>query len=173
MPTPIININALTITILTFTGNCLLLIKNKSTDKNNINTIPSATTFLWKNRTAVAPPSQPSPSSTPSQSDKPQIVSTKPNPLDETIVSATEIVEITFNRPLENVGEFKSRIEPKIDYKVELSGDRKTAKIIPAKPYQLGTTYTLFIGTETKFDGVGRWGEEKIYHFKTITYRGV
>ena len=129
--------------------------------------------FFWKSRTPAAPSTPPAPSATVSPSAKPQIVSTKPNPLDETIVSATEIVEITFNRPLENVGEFKSRIEPKIDYKVELSGDRKTAKIIPAKPYQLGTTYTLFIGTETKFDGVGRWGEEKIYHFKTITYRGV
>lgn len=107
------------------------------------------------------------------QNESPRIVSTKPDPLEDTIVSATEIVEITFNRPLENVGEFKSRIEPKIDYKVELSGDRKTAKIIPEKPYELGTTYTLFIGTETKFDGVGRWGEEKIYHFKTIRYRGI
>lgn len=107
------------------------------------------------------------------QNESPRIVSTKPDPLEEAIISATEIVEITFNRPLENVGEFKSRIEPKIDYKVELSGDRKTAKIIPEKPYELGTTYTLFIGTETKFDGVGRWGEEKIYHFKTIRYRGI
>lgn len=107
------------------------------------------------------------------QNESPRIVSTKPNPLEDTIVSATDIVEITFNRPLENVGEFKSRIEPKIDYTVELSGDRKTAKIIPKKPYELGNTYTLFIGTETKFDGVGRWGEEKIYHFKTIRYRGI
>lgn len=107
------------------------------------------------------------------QNESPRIVSTKPDPLEEAIISANEVVEITFNRSLENVGEFKSRIEPKIDYKVELSGDRKTAKIIPKKLYELGATYTLFIGTETKFDGVGRWGEEKVYHFKTITYRGV
>lgn len=107
------------------------------------------------------------------QDDKPQIVATKPEPLEEAIITASEVVEITFNRPLENVGEFKVRIEPEIDYKVELSSDRKKAKIIPAKPYNLGTTYTLFIGTETKFDGVGRWGEEKIYHFKTIKYTGV
>ncbi|MDP3758730.1 MAG: hypothetical protein Q8Q86_03350, partial [Candidatus Daviesbacteria bacterium] len=129
--------------------------------------------FFWKSRTPAKPSTPPAPSASVSPSDKPTIISTKPNPLDETIVSATEVVEITFNRPLENVGEFKVRIEPKTDYKLELSGDRKTARIIPVKPYQLGTTYTLFIGTETKFDGVGRWGEEKIYHFKTITYRGV
>lgn len=109
----------------------------------------------------------------PSQNDKPQIVSTKPESLEGTIISGTEVIEITFNRPLENTGEFKLRIEPKADVKVELSGDRKTAKIIPIQPYNLGSGYTLFIGTETKFDGVGRWGEEKIFHFRTITYKGV
>lgn len=108
-----------------------------------------------------------------SQKGEPQIVSTKPDPLEDSIIAATDSVEITFNRPLQNVGEFKSRIEPNVDYKVELSSDRKTAKIIPVKGFLLGTTYTLFIGPETKFDGVGRWGQEKIYHFKTITYQGV
>lgn len=112
------------------------------------------------------------PSSQP-QKESPGIISTKPDPLDNSVVSTSEIVEITFNRSLENTGEFKVRIEPNINYKIELSGDRKTAKIIPEKPYQLGTTYTLFIGPETKFDGVGRWGEEKIFHFRTIKYSGV
>lgn len=129
--------------------------------------------FSEKNQVATTPPQPPTSSQAPSQTDKPQIVSTKPNPLDNNIVSSTEPIEITFNRPLENVGEFKLRIEPKTDYKVELSGDRKTARIIPVKPFPLGTTFTLFIGTETKFDGVGRWGEEKIYHFQTIKYTGV
>ncbi|MDO8573191.1 MAG: Ig-like domain-containing protein [Candidatus Daviesbacteria bacterium] len=121
-------------------------------------------------------PIQPQVQSSPAPVDPngpPKIVSTKPDPLDENIVSASEIVEITFNRPLENVGEFKSRIEPKIDYKVELSGDRKTARIIPIKPYSLGTTYTLYIGPDSKFDGIGEWREDKTFHFKTITYRGV
>lgn len=104
---------------------------------------------------------------------KPQIVSTKPEPLEDTIISANEVIEIAFNRPLENVGEFKVRIEPPVEYKLELSGDRKTGKIIPIKPYPLGATFTLFIGPETKFDGVGRWGEEKIFHFRTIRYTGV
>ncbi|MCL4365899.1 Ig-like domain-containing protein [Patescibacteria group bacterium] len=130
--------------------------------------------FIWLKRAGVTKPdNSPTKSTQASQDDKPQIVSTKPDPLNENIVSAAEQIEITFNRALENVGEFKSRIEPKVEYKVELSGDRKTAKIIPTKPYNLGTTYTLFIGPETKFDGVGRWGEEKVYHFKTIKYTGV
>lgn len=107
------------------------------------------------------------------KNDKPQIISTIPDPLDETIIPADQIIEISFNKSLQNAPEFKVRIEPKIDFKVELSGDRKTAKIIPSKPYELGTTYTLFIGTETKFDGAGRWGEEKVFHFRTIRYRGI
>ena len=122
------------------------------------------------------PGGNPQPENTPppqTQEDKPQIISTKPEPLEEAIISATEVIEITFNKPLENKGEFKLRIDPKIDFNIELSSDRKTAKIIPVKPYELGKTYTIFIGTETKFDGVGRWGEEKIYHVKTVTYRGV
>lgn len=108
-----------------------------------------------------------------SEKDPPQIVSTKPDPLEDNIVSATEIVEITFNRPLQNSGEFKLKIEPKIDFKIELSSDRKTAKITPVKPFELGVTYTIFIGPDTKFDGVANWGQDKFYHFKTVKYTGV
>lgn len=111
--------------------------------------------------------------SKPPENDSPRIISTKPADLENSIVSATAVIEITFNRPLENVGEFKLRIEPKIDIKIELSSDRKTARIIPTKALELGASYTLFIGTDTKFDGVGAWGQEKIYHFKTVKYTGV
>ncbi|MBI2596675.1 hypothetical protein HYW41_00780 [Candidatus Daviesbacteria bacterium] len=107
------------------------------------------------------------------QDEPPRIVSTKPDSLEESIIPADEVIEINFNRPLENVGEFKVRIEPKTDYKLELSGDRKVGRIIPVKPYELGTAYTLYIGSETKFDGIGRWGQEKTYHFRTIKYRGI
>lgn len=147
------------ILIILIAGGLFFLVKNTSLTKPNNPQTPSE-----------AKTNQPSQVS---QTDKPQIVSTKPDPLDENIVTAAEIIEITFNRPLENVGEFKSRIEPEIEYKVELSGDRKTAKIIPAKPYPLGTGYTLFVKPDTKFDGVGNWGEEKVFHFRTIKYSGV
>ena len=108
-----------------------------------------------------------------SETDAPQIVSTNPDPLEDTIVSATQIIEISFNRPLQNSGEFKLRIEPKIDFKIDLSSDRKTAKISFTKPLELGVTYTIFIGPDTKFDGTSNWGQEKIYHFKTVKYTGV
>lgn len=108
-----------------------------------------------------------------SQNDTPKITSTKPNPLENAVVSATDVLEITFNKSLENIGEFKFRIDPKADIKIELSSDRKTAKIIPQTPFELGVTYTIFIGPESKFDGVGNWGKEAIYHFQTIKFRGI
>lgn len=113
------------------------------------------------------------PSSQVTQNDKPQIVSTKPDPLNEAVIPADQVIEITFNRSLQNAPEFKVKIEPKIDFKVELSGDRKTAKIIPVKPYGLGAVYTLYIGPDTKFDGIGQWGEDKRFQFRTIKYRGI
>ncbi len=111
-------------------------------------------------------------SSTPT-SESPKIISTKPDPLEDTIISATDSIEITFNRPLQNSGEFKLRIEPKTDVKIDLSSDRKTAKIIPVKPFGLGVTYTIFIGPDTKFDVTGNWNQDKMYHFKTVKYTGV
>ncbi|HBQ51021.1 TPA: hypothetical protein DD690_03500 [Candidatus Daviesbacteria bacterium] len=107
-----------------------------------------------------------------SQITSPELISTKPNPLDDTIVSSTEIIELTFSRPLENVPEFKIKIEPKTDYKIELSGDKKTVKIIPATPFELGTTYTLFILQNSKFEGGGRLPKELTFHFRTVKYRG-
>lgn len=132
--------------------------------------------FIWnqKGKTSEKQANQtPQASFLPSAKDPPQIVATKPDPLNDNIVSGSDIIEITFNRTLENVGEFKVRIEPKIEYKVELSGDRKTARVIPTKPYPLGTSFTLSIGPDTKFDGVGNWGQSKDFHFRTIKYTGV
>lgn len=105
--------------------------------------------------------------------DPPKIVSTKPDPLEDNIVGAKDTIEITFNRSIQNVGEFKLKIDPKVDFKLTLSSDRKTVQISFPKPLELGVTYTLFIGTDTKFDGMGEWGQEKIYHIKTVSYRGV
>lgn len=125
------------------------------------------------NLTSVNPTPLSTPTPAVSEKDPPQIISTKPDPLDDTIIAADQVIEITFNRSLQNAPEFKVRIEPKIDFKVELSMDRKTARVIPVKLYQLGASYTLYINPDTKFDGMGNWGETKTFHFRTIKYRGV
>lgn len=101
----------------------------------------------------------------------PRVIST--NPEANGLISQQQTIEIIFNQPLENIGEFKHRIEPKIDYKLDLSSDRKIVKILPQKPYELGTEYTLFIMPESKFDGGERLDKEVIFHFKTVRYRGV
>lgn len=108
-----------------------------------------------------------------SRNNSPRIISTKPKPLEEAVISATEEIEITFSHPLENSDQFKNRMEPEVNYKIVLSQDKKTAKIIPREPYDLGTTYTLFILPDSKFEGIGEWKQEKIFHFQTIKYRGV
>jgi len=104
---------------------------------------------------------------------QPEVISTNPENLEGSIILPTQVIEITFNYPLENVGEFKSRIDPKADYRVKLSDDRKTAKIIPIPSFQLGAGYTLFILPDSKFDGKKTLGKDIIYHFNTISYRGV
>lgn len=107
------------------------------------------------------------------QSSEPQVVSTNPKNLDGITILANQTIEITFNIPLENRGEFKNRIDPESEVEIQLSEDRKTAKIIPLKPYKLGTGFTLFIKPDTKFDGKKQLEKEIIYHFKTINYKGV
>lgn len=134
--------------------------------------------YIFQRGLGSTPQAQTTPSSKEkievSATDDPQVVSTKPSPLDESIISPTSTIEITFNRPLENIGEFKHKLEPKMDYQVKLSDDRKTAKITASPSFPLGTTYTLFIyANETKFDGGKRLNQDYTFHFKTIEYKGV
>lgn len=118
--------------------------------------------------------SAPAPSPTPQQSgQKPRVVATNPANLDYAVILPTQTVEITFNLPIENEGEFKNSLDPKTNYKIKLSDDRKTAKIIPVTPFALGTTFTLFIKPDTKFDGHKTLGYDIYYRFQTIAYKGV
>lgn len=113
--------------------------------------------------------------------DKPQITSTNPSPLEEgTTISPSQIIELTFNLPLENIGELKHELQPKADYKIELSQDRKTVKLIPQPIFTVGTTYTLTIKPDSKFnESPGNESTKKILQnditlrFKTPEYRGI
>lgn len=100
------------------------------------------------------------------------IVSTDPSPLDNIIITKDQVVKITFSSNLENVPEFKYDINPKINLKVELSGDKKTISFTPEKGFVLGTAYTLGVSIDTKFEGGKRLKEGKIYHFQTVAFRG-
>ncbi len=128
---------------------------------------------FWGIKSSITQSIPPPQSDPVSKTDKPTIVSTKPDPLEGAVVPATATIEITFNRQLENAHETKIRFDPEIPYKIVLSEDGKTARITADEPFELGLTYTLFIIGETKFKGLGQWNEEKIFHFQTIKYRGV
>lgn len=107
------------------------------------------------------------------QNQEPRVVSTNPELKENPVLLPTQTIEITFNMPLENAGEFKSRIDDFKDYKVELSNDKKTAKIIPTKPFELGKSFTIFIDQDTKFDGKKRLNQGIHFNFRTIDYHGV
>lgn len=107
------------------------------------------------------------------QAEYAEVVSTKPQLKDSPVILPNQIIEITFNLPLENIGEFKHRIDDFKDYKAELSNDKKTVLIIPVKPFELGKSYTIFISKESKFDGKKRLRDSTHFTFHTIEYRGV
>lgn len=108
------------------------------------------------------------------QNESIKIVSTNPSPLDEATILPVQTIELTFNYPLENTGEFKHKFEPEYKgYDLKLSNDRKTITITPTKPFKLGTTYTFSVLPDSKFDGKRVLKESFTYHFRTIEYRGV
>lgn len=109
----------------------------------------------------------------PVQTDKPQIVSVKPDLKNSPIILPNQVIEITFNIELENSGEFKNKIDTFKDYAVKLSDDRKTAIISPTKSYDLGKSYTLFISKDSKFIGGKRLDNDEHFEFRTIDYHGV
>lgn len=108
------------------------------------------------------------------KSDKPKLVSTKPENLKEgTIVTSSQVIEITFSHPIENKGEVKRELDPNLPYKVELSSDRKTVLLMPDKLWETGKGYTFTVKRDTKFDGGLRMENDQTFHFNTITYQGI
>lgn len=107
------------------------------------------------------------------QSPNPHVISTNPSPLENSTIVPTQKLEITFSQPIENKGEVKYILDPEADISIELSDDRKTVKVIPVKPYNLGQGYTLSIKQDTKFDGGKRQDGDAVFHFTTIPYKGV
>lgn len=109
-------------------------------------------------------------------SSEPQLISTTPGELFEKkplIFTPDKIIELNFNTELENGPETKLVFDPPIEFEVKLSGDSKTAKIYPKKPYNLGQGYTLFIKPDTKLRGGKTLGKEYNFQFNVINYSGI
>lgn len=118
-------------------------------------------------------PQNQEPSRSLQQSPNAKLLSTNPSPFDNSIILPTQTLEFTFSDPIENVGEFKVKLEPEAEINIILSDDRKTAKITPKSSFDLGQAYTLFITNETKFDGGKRLDQSLQFGFRTIEYKGV
>jgi hypothetical protein len=102
-----------------------------------------------------------------------KLVSTSPSPFDNSIILPTQTLEFTFSDPIENPGELKIRLEPETEIEVSLSDDKKTAKVTPKKSFDLGQSYTLFITSDTKFEGGKKLDQNLQFGFRTIEYNGV
>ncbi len=134
--------------------------------------------FAFRNMSSKSPAQTPTAPSAPevkqvTQTDTPVLVSTYPDPLDEAVILPTQIAELSFNIPIENIGEFKYELTPKAKYQSKLSSDRKTVIVTPDSTWPVGTTFTINISPLTKFDGGKRLKDGIIIHFKTIDYKGV
>ena len=111
------------------------------------------------------------------QKEELKIISTNPNPLENTTILPTGTIEISFNKPIV-VSEFKHKFDPELEHEVEIINGINnslghTFKISFKKPLKLGSGYTLFILPNTHTEDGLKLDKEIIYHFKTIEYRGV
>ena len=150
------NLKKLVIAVIAIIGAILIIISQRGLYSQPVSQIPQTT---------------PTPQTT--LDENPKVVSTNPDPLDGITLLPNQTIEITFNKPLENVGEFKYQLDPAVNINVKLTNDRKTATITPVTTYKLGAGFTIFIKTDSKFDGGKRLDHELIYHLNTIGYKGV
>lgn len=114
--------------------------------------------------------SQPLPSPTPIN---PTITSTNPLPLEGALISPTQSISVSFSQPLQNLPEFRYKMDPTVDLNVKLSDDRKTVTFTPKKFFDLSAAYTLFVYRDSKFDNKKLLDQDYIFHFHTPTYTGV
>jgi hypothetical protein len=123
----------------------------------------------------IKPKLQSKQSNVTTQSEKLTVVSTTPNPLNGATVLPTQTIFITFNKPVA-ISEFKHRFDPEVEHTIETqANDWKgtTMKITFKKPLQLGSGYTLFIESNTHTEAKEDLDHQYVYHFTTISYKGV
>lgn len=113
----------------------------------------------------------------PTENNELKLISTKPDPLDNVTILPTQNLEFTFNIPIYR-SEFKHHFDPEVPHDIEVVGGidsehGTTIRIKFRKSLELGSGYTLFVESGTKVNDKLRLDRDYIYHFTTISYRGV
>ncbi len=107
-------------------------------------------------------------------SEKVQIVTTKPVNLKSSIISANQVIEVTFNYNIDETSQkFKYVIEPDVELTQTFSPDRKTIILTPKKAFPPGQGFTLRFPAGNKFGGGKALEEDINIGFKTVRYEGV
>lgn len=112
-----------------------------------------------------------------SQNDKLQVVSTNPDPLEGAILLPTQSIEVTLSKEVV-VSELKHKFDPETKNTVEVLDNKGTTKgkvfkITFKDPLKPGVGYTLFIETNTHTESGETLDKQYVYHFKTISYKGI
>lgn len=101
-----------------------------------------------------------------------KVLTTKPDPLDHATLLPNQVIEITFNKKLNN-DPADLVIEPKLKYNAEAVNNGQTVKITPLEPYKLGSEYSIRFKSGYDLDGGKKLGKDFEFRFKTIEYRGI
>ena len=112
----------------------------------------------------------------PTQTEQFKLISTNPNPLNESTILPTQDIELTFNKEVVR-SEIKYKIDPEVLHKIEVINGKNDStgtnfRIVFTKPLELGSGYTLFIYFNTHTNKINL-DKEYIFHFSTIKYRGI
>lgn len=150
-----------------------MLLLNKKVITSIVIIILIIVIYLGLNSFRTITRSQPAQTSKPNEDTHLKIVSTSPSPLDGATITPNQQIEIMFSQPLKSPGDLKYRIEPAIEFNLDLLNDKKVLKITPRTLYNLGASYTLYILPETIFENGEKFQTEVKFEFKTINYSGV
>ncbi len=113
------------------------------------------------------------PSVSPGQEEV-KVVSMIPANLNGSTININQEIALTFNYPIDEADKkFELFITPDPGYKLQMSSDKKTVKVILNKSFELGQTYGIHISNEAPFQGKRRLKDDLDYTFHTITYSGV
>jgi hypothetical protein len=124
--------------------------------------------FVWNQKQVVSKKDV-------AQTETIKIVSTSPEPLEEATILPNQTITVTFNKPID-VNRLKIHLEPAAALEIAMPSKdslNNTLTINFKESLQLGSGYTLFINADPANKEKLPLEKDYIFHFKTISYKGV